>query len=337
MKVITPTITIITSLLFGILSMASNSHAAHHGEKHGENPADKQKLTALIIDGQNNHHVWPKSTVMMKGYLENTGLFKVAVYRTKPTWRGEKFPEYYQQHSDTSQFDVKKPAKDASFAPKFSDYDVVISNFGHNTAAWPRATQKAFEDYMKNGGGFVSVHAADNAFGNWAEYNKMIGVGGWGGRNEKSGPHFYYNDNGKLVRDTSKGKAGTHGKRHELTITKRNDHPIMAGLPDVWLHAEDECYGNLRGPGENMVIIATAHCPKKQKGTGNNEPALMTISYGKGKIFHTTLGHDFLAFSSVGFITTLQRGAEWVAIGKVTQKVPADFPSVAQSSVRKFK
>jgi type 1 glutamine amidotransferase len=42
-------------------------------------------------------------------------------------------------------------------------------------------------------------------------------------------------------------------------------------------------------------------------------------------VFHTTLGHDLPALGDIGFITTLQRGTEWAATGKVTQKVPADF------------
>lgn len=61
---------------------------------------------------------------------------------------------------------------------------------------------------------------------------------------------------------------------------------------------------------------------------------LMTISNGKGRIFHTTLGHDLKAMSCVGFITTFQRGAEWAASGKVTQKVPADFPGPDTPSYR---
>ncbi len=48
---------------------------------------------------------------------------------------------------------------------------------------WTEATQKALEEFMKAGGGFVSVHAADNSFPTWLEYNKMIGLGGWGDRN----------------------------------------------------------------------------------------------------------------------------------------------------------
>ena len=46
-------------------------------------------MKALIIDGQNNHGAWPKTTVMMKSYLEETGLFTVDVARTKFTVNGE--------------------------------------------------------------------------------------------------------------------------------------------------------------------------------------------------------------------------------------------------------
>lgn len=311
---------ILTTLMFCTLSMVGGSVAA------------QPTLSALIIDGQNNHFIWAKSTVMMKRYLEETKLFEVDVYRTKPTWRGKKHADYYAMHSGEAQYDLSKSEHDKTFSPNFSDYDVVISNFGWRVAEWPAATKHAFEQYMNNGGGFVSVHAADNSFGNWLEYNKMIGVGGWDGRTEKNGPHLYYNDSGKLVRDKSKGKAGSHGKPFQLTMDKRNEHPIMAGLPAVWMHTKDECYGKLRGPAENMTILATAECRK-----GKHEPMLMVIDYGKGRIFHTTLGHDELATSSVGFITTLQRGAQWAATGKVTQAIPDDFPTAKKSSARQFK
>jgi type 1 glutamine amidotransferase len=44
----------------------------------------------------------------------------------------------------------------------------------------------------------------------------------------------------------------------------------------------------------------------------------MAITYGKGRIFHTTEGHDVAAMSSKDFVVTLQRGTEWAATGKVT-------------------
>jgi type 1 glutamine amidotransferase len=63
---------------------------------------------------------------------------------------------------------------------------------------------------------------------------------------------------------------------------------------------------------------------------------LMTLQYGKGRIFHTPMGHGNDSQECVGFITCLQRGAEWAATGEVTVKVPEDFPTAEKTSQRKF-
>lgn len=267
---------------------------------------------ALIVDGQNNHGVWPKTTKMMKRYLEETGLFSVDVATTA------------------------KQGTDPSFKPDFSKYDVVISNY--NGADWPPETREAFVRYVEGGGGFVVVHAANNAFGKWKEYNDIIGLGGWGGRNEKSGPYVYFSDEGKVVRDDKKGSGGHHGSQHDFAVVIRDgDHPITKGLPREWMHVKDELYDLLRGPGENMHILATAYADPKHGGSGRHEPMAMTIEYGKGRCFHTPLGHGDYSQECVGFITLLQRGAEWAATGKVTQTdVPKDFPASDKISQRKF-
>jgi type 1 glutamine amidotransferase len=58
----------------------------------------------------------------------------------------------------------------------------------------------------------------------------------------------------------------------------------------------------------------------------------MALRYGKGRIFHTTLGHENYSQKCIGFITTLQRGTEWAATGKVTQPVPKNFPTAEKGS-----
>jgi type 1 glutamine amidotransferase len=63
---------------------------------------------------------------------------------------------------------------------------------------------------------------------------------------------------------------------------------------------------------------------------------LMVLDYGKGRIFHTTLGHDDYSIESVGFIISFLRGTEWAATGKVTIPIPDDYPSAEESTSRKF-
>lgn len=299
--------------------------------------AGEGKLKALIIDGQNNHAVWPKSTIMMRQYLEETGLFEVDIERTQYTWRGDRERDFLPLAGVGETENLEKPKSDPDFSPDFDKYDVVISNFGWQAADWPAETQKALEAYMMGGGGFVSVHAADNSFPAWKEYNRMIGLGGWGGRNEKSGPYVYYNNEGKLVRDTSEGGSGAHGPSHEIPITVRvTDHPITKGMPKVWLTTKDECYAKLRGPAEEMTVLATGKDVSGKAPTNRHEPILMVLNYGAGRVFHTTLGHDDYSVEGVGFIVSFKRGTEWAATGKVTQSIPDDFPTQDKATKRKF-
>ena len=301
--------------------------------------AAAEKLKALIVDGHNNHAVWPKSTVIMKQYLEDTGLFEVKVERTRYISNFSREEMWLPRAGAGEKEKVRKPQADPDFSPDFSKYNVVISNFGHDVKAWPEQTMKNFEAYMQNGGGLVILHAASNVWREWPEFNKMIGLGGWGGRTEKDGPYVYYNAEGKVVHDAeTPGKAGAHGrKRIPFLITMRDkEHPITKGVPDFWMHTQDECYSNMRGPAENMTILATAADRKELQEAGRNEPMLMVIHYGKGRVFHTTLGHDTPAFQGVGFMVTFQRGAEWAASGKVTQEIPKDFPDAKNPTSRDF-
>ncbi|MEO0415452.1 MAG: ThuA domain-containing protein [Verrucomicrobiota bacterium] len=288
----------------------------------------EEKLKLLLVDGQNNHS-WATTSPLMVKILEESGRFDVTV-ATSPAAppRGPRKPknptdEQKKQFADDlrkwqAEVDkVKAESKDkwAEWRPKFSDYDVVVSNY--NGEMWPDEVQKAFEAYVNGGGGFVSVHAADNAFPQWKAYNEMIAVGGWGGRSEMSGPYLRLRD-GAWTKDMTPGRGGAHGSQHEFTVTKRANHPIVDGLPDEWLHAKDELYDRLRGPAKNVTVIASAYAPEEQRGSGEHEPMLMVIDYGKGRCFHTTLGHSTDAMSGLGFQETLKRGAEWVATGNVT-------------------
>lgn len=265
-------------------------------------------LKALVVDGQNGHD-WKSTTPVLKKLLEQTGLFAVDVATSPP-----------------------KKADMSGFKPNFADYNVVVLNYQGDS--WPEETKKAFVEYVENGGGVVVYHFACAAFPDWKEYNEIIGLGGWGGRNENWGPYVRWRD-GQIVRDPSPGRGGGHGPAQPFQLVVREpNHPITKGLPEKFMHVTDELYGWLRGPAKNLTVLATAFAPKDLGGSGEHEPLLFTVQYGKGRVFQNALGHSAKELQSVAFIATFQRGAEWAATGKVTQKVPDDFPSADQASVR---
>ena len=274
-------------------------------------PAAARPIKVMILDGASAaaYHDWKLGTQILKRELDETGRFAVTV--------------------------VTVPPADGDFSnvhPDFARYDVVVLNY--DSQDWPAALKAEFEAYMKNGGGLVTVHGADNAFPDWPAFNEMTGLGGWRKRDAPAGPRWFY-DNGKLVSDDAPGPAGMHGKRKPFRITARAPtHPVLRGLPAEWMHATDELYTRLRGPGQNMTVLATAYADPANRGTGHDEPMLLALTWGKGRIFHTTLGHDAVALSCIGFATTFQRGTEWAATGKVTQKAPKTFPAADTVSYR---
>jgi hypothetical protein len=293
-----------TRILFGVAALAL---------LFGTLPRAAAPIPIMLLDGESGgtYHDWRRVTPALKKMLDETGLFATTVVTAPPA--GGDF---------------------GSFSPEFARYQAVVMNYDAPDERWPAALKTSFEQYVKNGGGLVSVHAADNAFPGWTAFNEMVGVGGWRNRTEQAGPHWFL-EKGALTSDASPGRAGSHGRRVPFQITMRtSSHPIAKGLPPVWMHQGDELYARLRGPGRNMTVLATAFSDPQNNGSGRDEPMLMVLSHGKGRVFHTTLGHDLVALSSVGFVVTLQRGTEWAATGTVTQKVPANFPTATTVAYR---
>lgn len=276
--------------------------------------ADKpsEKIRVILIDGQNNHN-WRATTPLMKKELESSGRFTVDVASNL-----------------NPKDNPKSPTATVPFPPDLGKYNVLLSNY--NGAPWPKEFQKELEDRLRDGKiGLTIVHAANNSFGGWGEYNRMIGMG-W--RDNKFGDRLTLDADGKEVRvPKGKGPGAGHGAYHPFRVTLRDaEHPITKGMPREWMHAGDELYHGMRGPIENVHLLATAYDDKSKGGTGEHEPMIWTVTYGKGRVFHTPMGHDERSMRCLGFVGTLQRGTEWAAAGKVTLALPENFPTADKTS-----
>ncbi|MFP6893752.1 MAG: ThuA domain-containing protein, partial [Opitutales bacterium] len=307
------------------------------------------KTSVLIVDGRNNHD-WQITTDALRAGLEVTGRFKVTV-TTAPESKipeGPRAPKSvhprvvaaFQKYSSAYQ-QLTKPTKDAqgerwkSWKPNFRAHDVVLLNY--NGQNWPEESKTAFVEYIKNGGGVLLVHAANNAFRDWDEFNEIIGMG-W--RPETYGKAWKIDPGtGKSYLDEKAGNSG-HGSKHAFQVTVRHPgHPVMKGLPSVWMHGKDELYHDMRGLAQNMTILSSAWSDPKQRGTGKHEPITWETSYGKGRAIVTTMGHFWRGqdywdgLHCVGFQTIVARSCEYLASGKVTLPVPKKFPKLGEPSI----
>jgi type 1 glutamine amidotransferase len=352
------------SLLALLVAVALFPAAIHAGDKGA-------KLRVVIIDGQNNH-TWKATTPVLKKELEDSGRFTVDVATSpqlprldeperpqKPKNEDDekalaKYKEAMVKYAEAMEkykaalpkyLPERKAAEEAFDAWRidFDKYDVVVSNFNgtdrngkdFSRQSWPKAINDALEGRLKSGKiGLVIVHAANNAFGGWKEYNLMIGMG-W--RGNSFGDRLTVDEQGKEVRvPKGQGPGAGHGAYHAFRVTVRDtSHPVTKGMPTEWMHAGDELYHGMRGPAENIRLLATAFDDKKSGGTGENEPMIWTVSYGKGRVFHTPMGHDANSMRCVGFTATLQRGTEWAATGSVTLPLPDNFPTAEKISTIK--
>lgn len=280
----------------------------------------RRPVRVLVIDGINNH-TWRVATAAIREILTDAGIFAVEVSTTPPA-------------------DAPASAWD-QWRPSFELYDAVIVNFnsGHDAKAilWPEPVRTAFVRYVRGGGGVLSYHAANNAFLLWPEYNEMIGMG-W--RPKSFGPSVHIGDHDEvIVVPQGEGFEPNHPPRFDFQIHVRDTgHPITRGMPSVWMHPSEQLTHGQHGPVEGFTFLTYAHSPV----TDQNEPMDWVHRYGKGRVYTTMLGHTWAHEPSpdlecVGFQTILARGVEWIATGRVTLRIPGNFPTADHISLRRLR
>ncbi len=273
-------------------------------------PAHAEDVRVLIVGGQNNHD-WKRSTP----YLH---------------WIVDQHPEISATiHNAPS---VGDPDAWAKWNPDFAAYDVVLLDY--NGQMWPGAVKERFDRYIRGGGTAMLIHAANNSFTGWTEYEQMVGLL-WRGRDY--GSSIYLNDDGSRVRVApGEGRGMGHGGIFDWVMTTRDsEHPIATGMPLNWMHARDELYHGQRGPAENINVLFSAFSDPKHGGTGKHEPIVWWVPHGKGKVLTNVMGHvgEIECLQCVGFQTITRRGCLWLAGRPVDSTIPQNFPDSQSTSV----
>lgn len=142
----------------------------------------------------------------------------------------------------------------------------------------------------------------------------------------------------KMIRYApGEGEDTGHGDRFNALVQIFTQHPINAGYPLQWQTQNTEVYYFPRGPAENMTVLSYAY---DSTATRRSWPVEWVVAYGKGRVYNSSMGHLWKgetyppAYRCAGFQTTMIRAAEWLARGRVTYPVPADFPTSDSPSLR---
>lgn len=176
---------------------------------------------------------------------------------------------------------------------KKADYDVLVFYTVGNKLS--EEQEKALQKFLDEGGGIVAIHGATASFG-----NSKLWLNITGGRFSGHAP-------------------GTHDLLINITDTK---HPITAGVEPFTVNDEEYTYKFADGV-QRHVLAQFRERPKNTSEKNNNNDILWTIDAGKGRVFHSGLGHDVKCWSNPAFQKLIIQGIYWAAGQPKTVTLPA--------------
>ncbi len=176
-------------------------------------------------------------------------------------------------------------------------YDVVVLHFMDWEVPAPGPAARAnLKRVIASGKGLVLVHFACGAFQEWPEFVELAGRV-WNPKVRGHDPH------GKFT----------------VKITDAQ-HPVMKGIGEF--ETVDELYTCLTGQTP-IKVLAEA----RSRVDGKDYPMAFVLDYGKGRVFHSALGHDVKAIRNPGAAELFRRGCTWAAglppVPKTQKKTPS--------------
>ena len=231
-------------------------------------------IQTLLVSGANNHD-WRWTSPAIASALTETGRFAVTI--------------------------TNEPAKDLeNVAQLHADGKLDLIVLDYNGPRWGEKADAAFLKAVRQGCGVTIIHAANNAFNGWTEYEQMVGL---------------------LWR-----KGTGHGRYHPFdVVVVDHNHPITLGMDNLVMHPDELYHRLVHAEGAKYQVLMSAFSDPKTGGTGRHEPMVTSSTFGKGHVFHTPLGHvwrnnvpSHATWYDPQLRRLVARGSEWAATGKVT-------------------
>lgn len=142
--------------------------------------------------------------------------------------------------------------------------------------------QKAFEQYIKHGGGFVGVHAATDTEYDWPWYGHLVGA--------------YF-------------KSHPHIQQATLDVVDHN-FPGTKNLPDHWTRT-DEWYNYKWIDSGLHVLITIDESTYKGGENGTNHPMCWYHNFDGGRAFYVEMGHTNESYEEPEYLNLLLSGIEY--------------------------
>lgn len=212
----------------------------------------------------------------------------VLVFSKTAGFRHDSIPDgiaTIQQLGADNGFTVDATEDAGAFTPgNLQQYDAVV--FLSTTGdVLDDAQQRAFEDYVGAGGGYVGVHAAADTEYDWPFYGGLVGA--------------YFD---------------SHPQNQTATVkVEDHDHPATAHLGDEWVRF-DEWYNYRSNPRGQARVLATLDESSYTGGNmGDDHPISWCQTYESGRSFYTGLGHTKESYAEPEFRAHLLGGIQYAA------------------------
>jgi cytochrome c len=236
--------------------------------------------------------------------------FDVLVFSKTAGFRHDSIPtgiDRIRQLGAANRFTVTATEDASTFrANNLRQYEAVVflSTTGDVLNA---AQQRAFENYIHDGGGYVGIHSAADTEYDWPFYGRLMGA--------------YFQRHPAIQEATIK-------------VADRN-HPSTSHLPERWVRT-DEWYDYRTNPRGDVHVLATLdETTYDGAEMGFDHPIAWCQTFEGGRSWYTGGGHTRESFGEPAFQRHLLGGIRWAA-GDVSgdcsatenssfQKVPLTF------------